>query len=510
MHEVILPEGYKAFHSVVQRTQERIVAPIERRYSDVSYMSDLALLCQAIDRSVWGDEITRLRQSFHSISSYTNQSTQTADVRSHGDQLRISYQQSLADRSVYPALLTLLESEETKAGYRHGLGGGTIAESEYEFGDMQDVVESLRDLNPSLANRGLLIEEFKANPASINVNITKMRAFQGAGFDVKSPQYRLSLLTQLEYRARKHMLSPILDNIKRFSEEYPVRFLDTTNSSVPSSYAVDRLRKLLCGDSSLRFDGKGGSEWAERYYGTEYYRGLHENFAKNYNRLLKETYGDEASEAGFIIKSMTFMLTSQKGDSSVAELMVPVLKELANRDFDAAKIRMLELIEENSLLFYDFILEDLGFSPDEITTLKTRHIADLGKEQVRRALTKEEEKTRRREQSLQRHKEITAKKIEADNSEALWPLIEPYIGLTGVMHDPWSEGEEVIIVGRRVVKKKENRIGLYLQVNHVQYVKNPRTGEVKRVEKSSLHSYGEFLRRVLNGSIVFPHKENAK
>lgn len=498
----ILPPEYKAFNTLPEKARQQYESPIGSRYRDpeLKYNQNLVLLCQAIDRSLQATLVGQLKDKMRDSGSILTGDKEK--VRSIRDEAKTQYATDLSKGSIVNELISIRERESS--AYIYGLQGGNYFQENEATGDLQPIVESLRSIDPRLANKGLLVEEFGSVDFALrNQNRTRIKAFENAGLSINSPEFQLVTLLSLEFRTCKHMMEPLYRGLRKFADENPIKFLDQTDGRGVNVYAARQLRNILEGNKSIdrrRYEEKNKNQWPEDFFGTEYFRGLNKLINSAYYDLLQKRFGEDTENADLVFRSIAFLRTSKKGNETVDFLLNPVITAIASGDIDAAIIEIMDLIESNPDLFHSFIAESFGYSEKDLDSIRTKN-------QAKKLLAKQDRIDERKRQQLRREQDRIAEN-ELERDESLWPRIEQYIGKIAKVTGDYYQ-RSVRVTGKTSVKVRsgEGTKSGFVVINYLDEMIDPNTGEKKTVINAAVQTYGNFLKNVESGIFVYPEEQ---
>lgn len=480
-----LPSEYKDFNTLTDRAKEYYDETKELGYRNVgiNYQRLLVMLAQSMDRYIQYPLVKGLKEDISKRGSgSTLPSEEHADILVQNDLSREKYQDSLTNNSCYFSLLAVQQSDDARKKYLYGLNGGRRAAEHYykTLPVFHKSFDSLRQLDPRLACLELFQGSFTGNPSYRQHFIDLQKAFSAYGFDYTSPEFRLAMLSKMEFHVRRNMLAPLINQISNFTEPVPKRIVQGPNIQ-PFVSQEKIFHDILLGDEYVS-SADPNSEAI--YNGSEFYRGLYDLIQLNKYKLLSAHFSDQIPDVNFAINGIVFLATSKRGSLVIQDIWGSLIEPLTRKDFQGVKDAMINLIKRRPDLYHKFIWEALGLTENGISADKEP-----------RKETRKESNERKKDPSLR-------------------PEVEKYVGVIGrfskvVTHYNYTlhrveareeQGDvEIAIVGKGA---EQGRV----TVKYLDDRTDPKTG--KRLAKSVNHQpFGSFLEKVKAGIYMFPETE---
>jgi|GEM_PF-6273397 len=323
-----LPQEYVGFNTLNQRAEKLTeAAPHGFQHPYREYENALVMLAQFLDRPRQEKLMKQLRENIKADP----QKVKGQEESPHQPSVR-KYLEELAESDAYQALKTVREGKEAKDRYFAGYNGGTAYFNEWTRQDpfLVPFLTAIRSIDPVLTNLPLMYESFGASDEFILSAVTanQQKAFEAAGFNAESPQWKLALLSLLELHSDRHMLDPVLAKIREYGSAEP-----------PTGGIPERIfRVLMLGSKKEGVNPmklKMSPAQRGRINGTEYYRGYSKRLKENINKIAQQVYPSTETDpaltekALFVIKAALFLKTADIKSDEALNLKRTILEPLA-------------------------------------------------------------------------------------------------------------------------------------------------------------------------------------
>jgi len=435
----------------------------------------LSLLAQNMDRTSQVKAEKSLRKLIPGTESLKGlKPEEKSEIRDQRDRHKEQYFQELAQYLGEEALNQVLSSERALERRKDGLAGGfskidtsNINGDNFPYRTIRPEIRVLARIDPRLLNRDLIEEVFEAYAP---VTSRRRGAFFSAGVTLYSPEYRLYLLAKLELTAKRHMIFPVLENIKFYGDDSVSIFFPGGKGRTPLDQKRIILERLILGDTD--------KHTFEARMGTEFFAGYLELIHQCRARVLSSLPEEERARISKIINAVTFMRTRQKKPGQSGKgLISQVLRFVATKEYDAAVNEIKRLMFENPRLWPGFARSLFELTPMEI-------------EEFERAKMEREE---RRARARREKREIKREKLPQppnDRDPGLRRRVEQLIGQTFIVTDLFSTRTiQVLEIAERRPKK-----GLPPLAGYVRIICHEKSSSDEKTKTTSLYTYGKTLR----------------
>jgi len=331
------------------------------------YPKALHLLAQNMDKGGQQEAEKKLHDWISSCPPILKENKSDENrSREQRNTYKVRYFEEIACSSAIQALNQLLESEKAQKQRDLGFSGGlikiditNIESSEFPYRNIRPEIIALSEIDINLLNKELADETLSPFAPSFS---PRRNAFIKSGFSIHSLEYKLFLLAKMELTVKRHMLCPILDEIKFFGVD-PIVIYDRNNRE--RQFEQKKLRLI-----NLLFGKRGGSSFETRA-GTEFFRGFLELIRKRTSELLFHFPEKDREDILLLINTLTFMRTSNlQSRQSVEQLYEQILKHLALKQYDEAKGEIKQILFKNPKLWPWFAQYQFPLTDEEYLELK--------------------------------------------------------------------------------------------------------------------------------------------
>lgn len=467
---------YLDFHHLKDQSRQAIERSEEYLYRPAElYQRLLSLLAQNMDKTLQAKAEKSLREHILGTKSLRNlKAEEKSEVRGQRDRYKDQYFKELTQYSGNKALNQVMSSERTSARYKDGLAGGSpkidtsnINDNDFPHRSIRPEIRVLSGIDSRLLNQDMIKEAFESYIPS---TFSRRGAFLRTGFTLGSPEYKLHLLARLELTAKRHMIFPILDEIKYLSLDSVSVFFPGGEGRTPLDQKRTRLEKLILGNTDK-------PDFQTRM-GTAFFGGYLELIHQCRIKVLSQLPKEDRARVLKIVNAVTFMRTRQKKPGQSGEQLISqVLKFAVTKEYDAAEKEIKRLMFENPRLWPTFMKGLFELTPTEL-------------EEFKRLDTEERERKARESQEKREMKRKELPQSLDDRDPSLKERVKPLIGQTFTVTDPFGTiTYHVIEITERRQKKD-----LPPQAGYVKIRCKEVTIDGETHINTSLHTYGATLR----------------